>query len=126
MFKKRTLKGNIKKLSVVDSSHEEGEQDKEAKNEQVHDVISVLKEEQNLKKKLRTHRSEISTLDSLSVKPSITSNSYKSIESVMGSQFSSTMMDDNINQLSNLHQQIMNKYVEERMGLDLMKCVLSI
>ena len=110
MFKKREAKGHLRKAKDEDS-------DADADNvhdDTVEDIIGNVKARQLQRKKVKYDFSEIPTIDSSKTKAHKQSEASKSIQAMMGSQFAIKLEDSN---KFNAHEKIMEKYINEKLGL---------
>ena len=106
MFKKRngTNKNNIRKRSVDENENDDNDM------EQIIDI--------KLQQSLRNKCSGTS-LEDLKIKSSSSSKSSKldiTVETVLGAQFS--VQSDSVHQTGVSHDKIMEKYIEEKLGLN--------
>lgn len=111
MFKKRESKGQLRKANDEDSDNEEEKSD-DVEGE-IGD-ISLIKARQNQRKKMKYDFSEIPMTDSKKSKVHRPSETSKSIQAMMGSQFAVKYEDSN---KFNAHENIMEKYINEKLGL---------
>lgn len=108
MFKKRPRKDNIRR--VIENVHDDDFEESGANIA----AMQMLKAEQELRKKLKGQslvdlvKGESSLLDTQ------TETSKRSIESMMGTQFS-LKCEDGVSYVA--HERIMEEFIEEKLGL---------
>lgn len=108
MFKKREVKGQLRKAKEDDS------EDEDATENAIDGVIGDIKARQLHRKKVKYDFSEIPDADSGATKAHKPSEASKSIQAMMGSQFSVKVEDSG---KFNAHEKIMEKYINEKLGL---------
>jgi hypothetical protein len=111
MFKKREVKGNIRrKVETHDDSPDADNEDDELN----FNAIADVKDRQQQRKRIKHEFTELQHIDGSHTKSQGKSEAVKSIESMMDNQFLAKSRDDH---KVITHEGIMEKYISEKLGL---------
>ena len=111
MFKKREVKGNRKKIESGNDDNSETNGEDDGIN---FAAISEVKERQQQRKRIKHEFSELQLVDDSNSKIIGKSEAVKSIEGMMSSQFLARSNDDS---KAMTHENVMEKYISEKLGL---------